>query len=163
VYFIRFAKSKKEWRIATKDFLFPFFLLFCVLITPSLMTNFVKFDFKLSFETMIFSLDNLFIVAFSEEVFFRGFLQKQLMLFFSKHKGGLEKFSSVLSLALASLAFAAFHLRGGILLVAFAFVAGMFYGYAFQRSEKIEAAILTHFCFNFTHFVFFTYPAYGVA
>ena len=47
-------------------------------------------------------------------------------------------------------------------MVIFAFIAGIGYGYAYQKSWKIETAILVHFGVNITHFIFFTYPFYKV-
>ncbi|MFN5382224.1 MAG: lysostaphin resistance A-like protein [Alphaproteobacteria bacterium] len=38
------------------------------------------------------------------------------------------------------------------------FIAGLFYGYAYQLTKRIEASILLHFLVNLIHFLFFTYP-----
>jgi len=38
-------------------------------------------------------------------------------------------------------------------------VAGIGYGWAYRRTGRIEASILTHFSLNSLHFLLFTYPA----
>jgi len=38
-------------------------------------------------------------------------------------------------------------------------VAGLGYGWVYQRTGRIEASILTHFALNLVHFLLFTYPA----
>ena len=43
--------------------------------------------------------------------------------------------------------------------VALAAVAGAGYGWAYLRTQRIEASILTHFALNAVHFFGFTYPA----
>lgn len=35
---------------------------------------------------------------------------------------------------------------------------GLFYGYAYQRTHRLESAILVHFLVNLSHFLFFSYP-----
>jgi membrane protease YdiL (CAAX protease family) len=45
--------------------------------------------------------------------------------------------------------------------VLLATIAGTGYGLAYQRSGRVEMAILTHFAVNATHFLLFTYPALG--
>jgi membrane protease YdiL (CAAX protease family) len=51
------------------------------------------------------------------------------------------------------------HAHGGPALVVLATFAGIGYGAAYQRSGRIEAAILAHFALNAAHFLMFTYPA----
>lgn len=72
----------------------------------------------------------------------------------------MTKAAPLLSLLLTALLFGLFHYKSGVLMIIFAFLAGIGYGYAFQKSEKIESAILVHFGVNITHFIFFTYPFY---
>jgi len=43
--------------------------------------------------------------------------------------------------------------------VVLAAVAGIVYGYAYEKTQRIEASILCHFGVNIIHFIFFTYPA----
>jgi hypothetical protein len=43
--------------------------------------------------------------------------------------------------------------------VALATIAGLGYGWIYQRTGRIEASILTHFALNAVHFFAFSYPA----
>ena len=159
-FLIPLARSWMEWKTIFKEFFFPFIILTLILITPAILTHFVKFNFKISMNTILFSLDSLFVVSFAEEVFFRGFLQNNIQLIMDKLFINKNKIVYILPILISSIIFAMFHLYGGYLLAAFAFIASIFYGYAYQKSSKIESAILVHFCFNLVHFVFFTYPSY---
>ena len=38
-------------------------------------------------------------------------------------------------------------------------MAGTVFGYAYQKTQRIEASILCHFGVNTFHFIFLTYPA----
>lgn len=51
------------------------------------------------------------------------------------------------------------HYKGGIPYVIFASIAGLFYGYAYDKTKRIESAVVVHFGLNLTHFLFFSYPA----
>ena len=83
-FLVPVSKSWIEWRIIFKEFFLPFVILTLILITPAILTNFVKFNFKISSHTLIFSLNNLLLVSFAEEVFFRGFLQKNIQFIMNK-------------------------------------------------------------------------------
>ena len=43
-------------------------------------------------------------------------------------------------------------------MILFAGTAGLFYGYTYQKTKRIEASMLVHFCLNMVHFLMFTYP-----
>jgi uncharacterized protein len=104
--------------------------------------------------TALFGFANLFFVCIPEEAFFRGFVQRKLKEAFGRHARG--KYWSV---AVAAVIFGSCHFAGGIGLILVATIAGFFYGAAYERTGRIEAAILVHFLLNFTHFALFTYPA----
>jgi len=59
---------------------------------------------------------------------------------------------------LAALIFGAYHFPWGLANVGLAAVAGLFFGYAYWRTARIEAAILLHFIVNAIHLLLFTYP-----
>ena len=50
------------------------------------------------------------------------------------------------------------HRQGGLIFLAFVTLAGLFYGYVYHRTKRLEAAIFVHFLVNLTHFLFFSYP-----
>ena len=158
-FIIKRCRSFSEWKKIIQETFIPLIALVVILMSPAVLTNFVKFDFKIPEGMILFILNNLLLTCVAEEVFFRGFLQKNLFEFFNNNLK-MKQSAQMFSILIASLAFGYFHLYSGILMAIFAFIAGIGYGYAYQRSWKLESAILVHFGLNFIHFIFFTYPAY---
>jgi len=102
----------------------------------------------------LFALTNLFFVSVPEEAFFRGFVQREL-------SGTLERYrrGKIWSVGIASIIFGLCHFQGGPGLMFAATIAGLFYGEAFRRTGRLEAAIFVHFLLNLSHFALFSYPA----
>ncbi len=96
----------------------------------------------------LFLLNNLLLTCVAEEAFFRGFVQQSLS----------KKFGWVMGVTTASLLFGFAHFYGGILIVAFATLAGVCYGLIYHFSSRLWVAVIFHFLFNFVHLLFFTYP-----
>ncbi|MBP1131334.1 MULTISPECIES: CPBP family intramembrane glutamic endopeptidase [unclassified Serratia (in: enterobacteria)] len=97
-----------------------------------------------------FVMANLFFVCMAEEALFRGYLQQRL----SQWLGAWP------ALIIAAVIFGAAHLAGGMLMVAFATLAGLIYGLAWMWSGRLWVPILFHFGLNLTHLLLFTYPLY---
>ena len=123
-----------------------------VLLPLSLLMGYVRFDFKVP--NIIWMLNNLFFVCFAEEVLFRGFVQRGLSFAFPQTDWGRKS-----TVAVTALAFGLTHFLGGPVYVFLSAVAGLFYGYAYLRTNKIEYSIMIHFSLNLIHFTFFSYPA----
>jgi membrane protease YdiL (CAAX protease family) len=102
----------------------------------------------------LFLLTNLLTTCLAEEAFFRALVQGRLADALSHRPDGAR-----IAVAVAALLFGVAHAHGGPALIVLATFAGFGYGLAYQRSGRIEAAILTHFALNATHFLMFTYPA----
>ena len=98
-------------------------------------------------------LNNLFFVCLAEEALFRGFIQNGFTRLFPK-----TPFFSYASIAVAAVLFGLAHYKGGPIYVALAAVAGLFYGFAYQKTNRLDAAVLVHFGFNTIHFLLFSYP-----
>jgi membrane protease YdiL (CAAX protease family) len=96
---------------------------------------------------------NLLLTCVFEEMLFRGLLQRGLQ----ERLRANARLRHV-PIALASLLFGMVHAGGGLLLIVAATVAGVGYGVAYDRSKRIEAAVLAHFTLNAAHFFLFTYP-----
>jgi membrane protease YdiL (CAAX protease family) len=130
------------------------YYLLCIvtLLGAALLMNFVRFDFKIPANILIWSINNLFFVCFAEEVIFRGILQNQLKNYLQRDK--IKYFHVIISAMLFALA----HSKGGVVYVSLAFVAGLFYGISYDKTNRILTPILVHFGLNLTHFLFFTYP-----
>ncbi|MGR9114804.1 MAG: CPBP family intramembrane glutamic endopeptidase [Gammaproteobacteria bacterium] len=119
----------------------------------SLWLGYVHWQPKWTPLFLIWAWGNLFFTCIAEEAFFRGFIQKNLMLILSNIPGG-----TAIALLISSSLFGLAHMAGGIDYVILATVAGIGYGWAYYRTQCIEAAILTHFTLNSLHFLLFTYP-----
>jgi membrane protease YdiL (CAAX protease family) len=94
---------------------------------------------------------NLFFTCLSEEAFFRGFVQHELA------RTGTRNMT-VVALIVAAVLFGLAHFGGGVQYAIAATVAGLGYGWAFLRTQRIEAAMAVHFGVNATHFLLFAYP-----
>jgi membrane protease YdiL (CAAX protease family) len=99
---------------------------------------------------------NLFFTCLSEEAFFRGFVQHDLANAGSRSDG-----AQFVALAAAALAFGLAHFGGGASYAIAATLAGLGYGWAFLRAQRIEAAMAVHFGVNATHFLLFVYPTFA--
>ncbi|MFZ5521078.1 MAG: CPBP family intramembrane glutamic endopeptidase [Pseudomonadota bacterium] len=88
-----------------------------------------------------------------EEAFFRGLIQQRLATRLAHRRGG-----TAMAVAAASLLFGLAHAPGGAAYMLLAMLAGVGYGWALQRTGRIEAAIAAHFVLNATHFIGFSYP-----
>ena len=125
-----------------------------VLMGLSIAAGYVRFEPKIPEDTWLWLWVNLCFTCLAEEPLFRGFIQAQLQRLWQRQSWG-----AWLALAVAAVAFGLAHAAGGATYVALATVAGLGYGWIYQRTGRIEASILTHFALNTVHFFAFTYPA----
>ena len=145
---------RQEWRQLLQFLLSHSLILLPPIFILALASGKVHWDPKLPSSTLLWMLTNLLFVCTAEEAFFRGFLQQQLALLWKNRPLQQE-----LPLALASLVYGLSHFAGGPLYVAFVTLAGLGYGWVYQKTGCIEASILLHFALNASHFLFFTYPS----
>lgn len=123
-----------------------------VLLPPALLFKAVVWEPKLPPEFGLWALNNLLLVAFTEEALFRGFLQSNLARWFENYS-----MSQWIGLGVSAVAFGIMHYSGGPIMVVFASVAGAIYGYAFRKGGLL-ASTLAHFGLNAAHLLLFTYP-----
>lgn len=112
--------------------------------------GYAKLDVKFPAVTWIWMLNQIVFVVVSEEAFHRGFIQH-----------GLAKFKRLpfwAPVLVGAISFGFNHWRGGPVYMGLAFVAGLFYGWTYLKTRRLESAMLVHFAFNCVHFFFFTYP-----
>lgn len=147
------AKEGK-WGPSIKTGLLCGFAAVMVLFPIALALHYVRVDIKTTNLFFIWAVHNLFFTCLAEEVLFRGMILKTLLLYMQHYAGG-----KWIALVLSSIIFGAVHFQGGLYYVLFAGLAGLFYGYAFMRTDKIEASVVAHFTLNAIHFVGFSYPA----
>ena len=124
-----------------------------VVMACGVLIGYVAVDLKLPEVTPVFLLANLLFTCVAEEAFFRGLLQARLAACLQHRRGG-----AAIAIVVVGLLFGAAHLAGGWKAGLLASMAGIGYGVAYHRSQKIEAAILLHFTLNAVQFLAFTYP-----
>lgn len=120
----------------------------------ALAAGVVGVDLKLPQQTLSFIAVNLLFTVVAEEAFFRGLLQARLTAALQRFRWG-----PWLAVAVSALLFGAAHLGGGLRYGILAGIAGIGYAWAYQRTQRIEAALLVHIALNAVHFIGFTYPA----
>ncbi|WP_109480922.1 CPBP family intramembrane glutamic endopeptidase [Paraburkholderia sp. C35] len=122
----------------------------CLLV--ALMIGLVRWEPKLPDVSLLWLLNNLLLVTFTEEALFRGYLQGGLRRLLQR-----RAYADVLSLCVASILFGLAHAAGGWRWIVVGTVAGFGYGLAY-RFGGLRAAVFAHFGLNVTHFFLFTYP-----
>nr|WP_295872000.1 CPBP family intramembrane glutamic endopeptidase [uncultured Chitinophaga sp.] len=135
-----------------KAIVIPLAAIIAICILTAWALHFVAWEPKLLLNYLwIWALHNLLIVAVTEEIVFRGYLQGYV------GNAVFKQQKYYLPLVLSALIFALIHTTGGWPLMVLAFIAGLGYGVAYHKGG-IMAAIFTHFGFNLLHFLLFTYP-----
>lgn len=131
-----------------------FVLTLLAVMACALLLGYTRFDPKWTTLFLIWAPVNLFFTCFAEEAFFRGFVQHELAQAIDHKLTGL-----FVSIGASALLFGLSHFGGGWKYVLAATVAGLGYALAYQRTQRIEAAIAVHFGVNAVHFLLFTYPS----
>ena len=129
-----------------------------VLLVMSFALGYVRFEPKWLALFWFWAWTNLLFTCIAEEAVFRGIMQRYLVAGLMKYRYG-----ATIGLVLAAVLFGLMHYPGGAKYVLLSTLAGLGYGWAYLRTQQIEASILTHFLLNCLHFVFFTYPALATA
>lgn len=143
-----------EWKKAFSTALILSLPLAAILMATAFSVHYVRLDLKLPPFTLLWMVMNLLFVCMAEEAFFRGFVLKEIEKFCST-----TRLKRALPISASALLFGAAHFPGGPIYMILASIAGFFYGYAYLKTRRLEAAILTHFFINLIHFIGFTYPA----
>jgi membrane protease YdiL (CAAX protease family) len=118
-----------------------------------LLMGYTSFAPKWTVLFLLFAPVNLFFTCLSEEAFFRGFVQHEI-----SRIGSRPALAAGIGLTIGAILFGLAHFGGGTNYVIAAAVAGLGYGWAFMRTQRIEAAMAVHFGVNAVHFLLFTYP-----
>ncbi|MDF3033591.1 MAG: hypothetical protein K0R76_545 [Alphaproteobacteria bacterium] len=135
---------------------------FCIslLIPLAILSGYVNFDPKFPESFWLWAFNNLYFVCFAEEVIFRGIIQTHLMKI--ANRCNVPSFVPIFVSALLFAVALPGHRQGGTTFIAFVTLSGLFYGYAYHRTKRLESAILVHFIVNVCHFLLFSYPAAAV-
>jgi hypothetical protein len=118
--------------------------------------GFIAFDPKFPEHAWIWIVSNLLFTCFAEEIIFRGMIQHHLMILATRWKVSPWVPIVISSFLFTTLLFG--HLYAGPIYILLVFLAGIFYGYTYYLTNRIEAAIGVHFLVNLCHFLLFTYP-----
>lgn len=148
------VRAWRDWRALLRTALPMAAGLVVLLLGLSLAAGYVRWAPKWPAETWLWAAVNLGFVCLAEEALFRGFIQAELQ----RAWGGFRR-GPLAALAVAALLFGLAHAAGGATYVALATVAGLGYGWIYQRTGRIEAPMLVHWTVNTVHFLLFTYPA----
>jgi len=147
--------SQYKWDKIIKWSFIAFLITFLSLLIANYALKLVEWDPKLPPHSIlsIWILRMLLDTALGEELFFRGYLQRNLSYLFSSFK-----LAPWLGCILTSLIFGALHLPAGPPMAIMATLAGIGYGLAYLKTNTVEAPTLTHCLINIIHLLFFSYP-----
>lgn len=135
-------------------------LLYIVLLLPLTIILHVFLDLQIGNQNLLQLIMSLLIICFTEEVLYRLILQNwcyQILRIYSR------SLASWLAIVLISMVYALFHIELGPVLVTIYFFIGAAYGYVYQKSGKIEVAILVHFAVRLTFGLVLAFYAYDHA
>jgi len=124
-------------------------------IAGALLLGYARADPKLPPYAPVFLVANLFFTCVAEEALFRLLLLQRLLGYLQSRN---LRHAPALALCGIALLFGLVHTGGGWGYVILATIAGIGYGYAYLRTQRVEAAILVHFTVNAVHFLGFTFP-----
>lgn len=120
--------------------------------------SFIDIDFGWTYYFKLWVTTNIFFVVIAEEAIFRSLLQKPLTHIFDKWKIFDLSFGPWFALTITTAFYVLRHIYAGPTVMLFAGVSGLFYGYTYMRTRRIEACIVMHACVDSVHFLCFTYP-----
>lgn len=125
-----------------------------VVLTVAWVVGYIGFDPKWPPTAPAHLAANLLFVCVAEEAFFRGLLQDRLAR-------GLSRWTSGpwVAVILTSVLFGVAHLGKGPVMAGLATLAGVGYGLAYARTNRIEPAVLTHFAVNGMNYLLFSNTA----
>ena len=146
-----FYAEKMSAKALIKAIAVPLMAIIAICLGLGLLMHFITWEPKFPSGGWIWMLNNLLLVAVSEEALFRGYFQG----YWGKRLFKKEK--TYPALFISAFLFGMVHTTGGPALMLLAFIAGIGYGFAYNRGG-IVASVLTHFGFNLLHFLLFTYP-----
>jgi membrane protease YdiL (CAAX protease family) len=126
---------------------------FIVIAIPAVSAGAIHIDPKMPDIAWLWVLNNVVLVCFAEEAFFRGYIQHGLARLLEHRRYG-----AAMAMAISALFFGLAHMAGGTPMVIMATVAGLGYGLAYRRCGLI-GAIAAHATLNTAHFLLLTYPA----
>ena len=149
---------EKSNRLSRQQFIkhtvVPYICSIPFIFIPGYLSGLILFDPCLTNILWIWTMHNFFLVCMTEEVLFRGCLQRVI-------QNGLTRYgvyNGLWAVILTSFLFGIVHFKGGLIYMGLAAIAGCLYGYVYYKTGKIVCAMIVHFGVNLLHFLLFTYP-----
>lgn len=133
-------------------------LLYIVLLLPLAIILHVFSGLRIGNQNLLQLVMSLIIICFTEEILYRLILQNWCYRILRNYSRSL---ASWLAIALVSTGYALFHIELGPSLVIIYFFIGSAYGYVYQKSGKIEVAILVHFAVRLTFSLILAFYAHN--
>ena len=155
-YLLSTKFSLEYWHKIINSGLSVLFLAYIALLLPLVIFLHLYGGLAIGQQNLTNLLLNLFLLCFTDEIIFRQVLQNWLHQIIQIKFGGVSKWLPIL---LVSLIYSLFHLEYGLIMVLFTLFVGTAYGYIYQKSGKIEAAILVHFALSLTFCLVITFLA----
>ncbi len=143
----------REWRSALIAGTSTTVIATMVCMVLAVALGMVAWEPKFPAFSWLWVLNNLLLVSFAEEAFFRGYLQGGISRMLKQYP-----YKDALVIGVVAFLFGLSHAAGGWQMVVLASIAGVGYGLAY-RFGGFQAALLSHFGLNAAHFFLFTYPA----
>lgn len=154
---LRTIRHPRDWHLMAYQLARPIVVAILAVSSLALLFGYVNWSPALVWLLPVWLVHNLLFTCLAEEAYFRGLIQRKLAQPLARYRWGKN-----LAIGIAALLFGVAHIGGGGLYVILATVAGLFYGYVYQKTGRIEAAMLCHVAVNLFHFLFLSYPALSV-
>lgn len=128
----QFHPQKQNWRyIAVLPFGLAALILLVMLLGHPLQVTIPQY-------VLAFLFINLLETCFAEEMFFRGALQRELMLYLAP----------IPAIAITAVLFGLVHVNRGWEFVALGSLAGLMHGFIYWRTGMLSLSVLSHFAVN---------------
>jgi membrane protease YdiL (CAAX protease family) len=137
-----------------------YLLSYIVLLIPVSIILYLFAGLNIGAKSLSGLLATVFLLSFTEEIIYRQLLQNWLHQIV---KIKSEAVASWLPILVVSVMYGAFHIQSGINFAILYFFVGAAYGYIYQKSGKIEVAILVHFALRLTFGLILTFGGYELA
>lgn len=155
VVFMMLPRLERQVRFRDSYFTVAKYLFGAVflLLPLAYFSGFVQYHPNTNPYLLVWAVNNLFFVCFTEEVLFRRFLQNYLVTYFRN-----TQYGDIVAIFLAAVVFGLAHFAGGFVYVGLATVAGILYGLCFYHTCNVRSSMALHFGVNLIHAALFTYP-----
>lgn len=137
-----------------------YLIIYIILLIPLFVILYLFAGLNIGVKALSGLLATVFLLSFTEEIIYRQLLQNWLHQIIEIRSKAV---ASWLPIVVISISYGAFHTQNGINFAILTFFMGAAYGYIYQKSGKIEVAILVHFALRLTFGLILTFWGYDLA